>query len=204
MKKIPQATLNSIFKSNSYPKELHRLINKKDLDKLFAKNKMNLIIPKLQSACVLPKTEKPYLDLREDLKCTIEKNKSFYKLYVVFRSTWRLGNFFKFIDPLKKNILSGTVYCYALEQFIAIHLVTARLLVTEKISVIFFTRVSETSNLTEKHVKEVRRNCTAHGSAHLFITAISSQSDKERKQAKRICLQYSCPVTMINIVKKHL
>ena len=44
---------------------------------------------------------------------------------------------------------------------------------------------------------EVRYNCIAHISAHLFVTAISSNSHKELKQPQIIFLQYSCSVTMI-------
>ena len=53
-------------------------------------------------------------------------------------------------------------------------------------------------------LKEVRYNCSAHGSAHFFIIAISSHSHKERKQPQIILLQYSCSVNMINIVRKYL
>ena len=50
-------------------------------------------------------------------------------------------------------------------------------------------------------IKEVRCNCSAHRSAHLFIITISSHSHIKRKQPQRIFLQYSCSVTMIDIVK---
>ena len=49
--------------------------------------------------------------------------------------------------------------------------------------------------------KEVRHDCSEHRSAHLFTIAISSHSHIKRKQPQRIFLQYSCSVTMINIVK---
>ena len=49
--------------------------------------------------------------------------------------------------------------------------------------------------------KEVRYNCSAHRSAHLFMIVISSHSHIKSKQPQRIFLHYSCPVTMINIVK---
>ena len=53
-------------------------------------------------------------------------------------------------------------------------------------------------------LKEVRHNCSAHRSEHLFIIAISSHSYIKRKQPLRIFLQYSCSVTIIiNIVKKY-
>ena len=32
------------------------------------------------------------------------------------------------------------------------------------------------------YIKEVQYNCSAHGSAHLFIIAISSHSHKERNE----------------------
>ena len=53
-------------------------------------------------------------------------------------------------------------------------------------------------------LEEVRYNCSAHRSAHLFIIGISSHSHIKRKQPQRTFLQYSCSVTMINIVKKYL
>ena len=53
-------------------------------------------------------------------------------------------------------------------------------------------------------LKEVRYNCSAHRSAHLFIIARSSHSHIKRKQPQRIFLQYCCSVTVINIAKKHL
>ena len=49
--------------------------------------------------------------------------------------------------------------------------------------------------------KEVQYNGSALRSAHLFIIAISSHSHIKRKQPQRIFLQYSCSVTMNNIVK---
>ena len=51
-------------------------------------------------------------------------------------------------------------------------------------------------------LEEVRYNCSAHRSAHLFIIGISRH--KKRKQPQRTFLQRSCSVTMINIVKKYL
>ena len=52
--------------------------------------------------------------------------------------------------------------------------------------------------------KEVRYNCSAHRSAHLFIKAISSHNHIRWKQPKITFLQYSCSLTMINIVQKYL
>ena len=43
-----------------------------------------------------------------------------------------------------------------------------------------------------------------HRSAHSFIIEINSRSHRKRKQPQIIFLQFSCSVTMINIVKKCL
>ena len=53
-------------------------------------------------------------------------------------------------------------------------------------------------------VKKVRYNCSADSSVHLFIIARSSHSHIKWNQPQSIFLQYSCSVTMINIIKKHL
>ena len=47
------------------------------------------------------------------------------------------------------------------------------------------------------YIEEVQYNCSAHGSVHFFIIAISSHSHKERKEP-----QFFFNVTMINIKKR--
>ena len=105
--------LKSVFKSNSYPKNFFNSCIKHFLDKLFVKNKVSLTVPKLQLVCVLPYTGKSSLDLRARLRCMIEKNILLCKLNVVFRSTCRLRNLFRFKDSLDEKILSGIVYLYS-------------------------------------------------------------------------------------------
>ena len=107
------SSLKSVFKSNSYPKNFFNSCIKHFLDKLFVKNKVSLTVPKLQLVCVLPYTGKSSLDLRARLRCTIEKNILLCKLNVVFRSTCRLRNLFRFKDSLDEKILSGIVYPYS-------------------------------------------------------------------------------------------
>ena len=82
------------------------------LDKLFVKNKVSLTVPKLQLVWVLSYTGKSSLDLRARLRRTNKKNIPFCKLNIVFRSTCRLDNSFRFKDSPEKKILSGTVYHY--------------------------------------------------------------------------------------------
>ena len=96
-------TRKSVFKNSGYPKNLIDSCIKSFTDKLFVKMKVNLAVPKLQLVCVLPCTEKSSLDLRASLRRTIEKNIPFCKLNVVFRSTCRLGNLFKFNHSFEKN-----------------------------------------------------------------------------------------------------
>ena len=51
--------------------------------------------------------------------------------------------------------------------------------------------------------KEVWCNCSAHHFVHLFIIEICNYSQIKRKQPQMF-LQYSCSVTMINIVKENI
>ena len=85
---------------------------------------MILTVPKLQLVCVLAYRGKSSLDLRARLRWTTEKNIPFCKLNVVFRSTCKLGNLFRFKDSLEKKILPGIIY--------PIRVVTVRLLITKK------------------------------------------------------------------------
>ena len=106
------SSLKSVFKSNDYPKNFIDSCIKNSLDKLFVKNKVSLTVPKLQLVCVLPYKGKSSFDLRARLRRTIEKNIPFCKLNVVFKSTCRLCNLFRFKDSLEKKILPGIVYRY--------------------------------------------------------------------------------------------
>ena len=74
--------------------------------------------------------------MRASLKHATEKNILFYKLEVIFRSTSRLGNLFRFKDSLKKRIVCGI-------SPTAIPVVTARLLITEMRSIIFLLECLE-------------------------------------------------------------
>ena len=75
---------------------------------------------------------KASLDLRTRLRRTIERNLLFHKLKIMFRSQFRLNTLFYFKGSLDKKKS-------ALEKFIAIHVVTARLLIKEKHSVTFIS-----------------------------------------------------------------
>ena len=143
--------MKSAFKSNGYPKNFIDSCIKNILDRLLVKNKVSLTVPKLQLVCVLLYTGKSSLDLRAHLRWTNAKNMRFCKLNVVFRSTCRLGNLFRFKDSLEKKISSGLVYRYTCSNCKATYY--------GKIFQHFFTRTSEhvgTFNLTRKHIKNAK------------------------------------------------
>ena len=106
----------SVFKSNGYSKNFIDSYIKHFLNELFVNSKVSLTVPKPpispQLVCVLPYTDKSSLDLRARLTRTIEKNIPFCEPSVVFRSTCRLGNLFRYKDSLEKKTLSGIVYRY--------------------------------------------------------------------------------------------
>ena len=65
-------------------------------------------------------------------------------------------------------------------------------------------RCLETKIMKVKLLKEVQCNCSTVRSAHLFIITISSHSHIRRRQPQKTFLQYSCSVTIVNIVTKYL
>ena len=75
--------LKAVFKNNGYHKNFVNLCIKKNLDKLFVKNKMSLKVPKLQFVCVLPYIHKSFLDLKIRLRRATKKNIPFCKHYAV-------------------------------------------------------------------------------------------------------------------------
>ena len=97
MEKLHQKinSLKSVFKRNVYLKNFMKLCIKKNLDKLFVKNKLSLTVPKL----LFLDTSKSSLDFRGRLKRSIEKKK-FCKLNVVFRSSCKIRKFFRFKESL--------------------------------------------------------------------------------------------------------
>ena len=102
---------------------------KKFLNKLFVQRDLNFTVPKRELICVLPYLGKASLDLKTKLRRTIERNLPFCKLNIIFRSKCRLNTLFHFKDSFEKNS--------ALELFIATGVVTATLLIKEKLSVTF-------------------------------------------------------------------
>ena len=105
-------TLKSILKRNSYPNNLVSHCIKKLSNKLFVQRDLNFTVPKRELICVLPYLGKASLDLRTKLRRTIERNLTFCKLKIIFRSKCRLNTLFHFKDSLEKKIRSGIIYRY--------------------------------------------------------------------------------------------
>ena len=110
-------TFKSILKHNSYPLHLVNHCIKKFLNKLFVQRHFNFTFPKREMICVLPYLGKASLDLRARLRRTIERNLTFCKLKIIFRSKCRLNTLFHFKDSLEKKIRSGIIYRYRCSNF---------------------------------------------------------------------------------------
>ena len=110
---------------------------------------------------MLPCTDESSLYLRARLRRTIEKKTPFRKLNVVFRSTCRLGNLFRFKDSLEKKILSRIVCRYTCSNF--------KVTYYRKTFQHFVTRASVhmgASNLTGKRIKNAKESAI---SDHLYL-----------------------------------
>ena len=125
-------TLRWAFKNNGYPKNFIDLYIKKNLNKLFVKNKVSLKVRKLQLVCVLPNTGKSFLDLRSRLTRMTEKNIPLVSLMLFQDSPADLVTCLNKIPSRKK---------YSLEYSFAMYVIITRLLTTKKLSVNFFTTV---------------------------------------------------------------
>ena len=86
---------------------------------------------------MLPYLGMPSLCLRTRLRKSIISNISFCKIKIIFKSSKRLANFFRF-----KN---ETPLCLRLTLFISLHVVDAMLPITVKRAVIFKVRVGDHS-----------------------------------------------------------
>ena len=103
-------TLKSIFKHNNYPQNFENQFIKKFLNNLFIKKDLNFMVPKRESTCVLPYSGMLLFDLRTRLRQTIERDLSYCKLKIIFRSKYRLNALFRVKDPFEKKIHSAIIY----------------------------------------------------------------------------------------------
>ena len=104
--------MKSILKRNNYPNNLVSHCIKTFSNKLFVQRDLNFTVPKRELICALPYLGTASLDLRTKLRRTIERNLTFCKLKIIFRSKCRLNTLFHFKDSLEKKIRSGIIYRY--------------------------------------------------------------------------------------------
>ena len=105
-------SLKSMLKRSSYPHNLANHFIKTFLNKLFVQRDVNFTVSKRELICVLPYLGKASLDLRTELRRTIERNLPFCKSKITFRSKCRLKTLFYFKDSLEKKIRSSIIYRY--------------------------------------------------------------------------------------------
>ena len=108
------------------------------------------MVPKRELTFILPYLGKPSFDLRTKLRRTIERDLTYWKLKIIFRSKCRLDTLFRFKDPLEKKIRSGKIYLYTCSN--------CKVNYYEKTFQHFYTRVDEhmgISNLTGKRLTNV-------------------------------------------------
>ena len=114
---------------------------KKSLNELFIKKDLNSTVPERELTFVLSYLGKLSRDLRTRLRRTIERDLPYCKLKVIFKSNCR------FNTPFRLNLSVHLTHRFdlkihlkekfALEKFIVIRVVTARLLIMEKLSATF-------------------------------------------------------------------
>ena len=98
------------------------------LNKQFSQKILEHTVPKKELFIVLPYLGMPCLYLRTRLQKSINSNISFCKIKIIFKSSKRLANFFRFKDK--------TPLCLLLTLFLSLCVVDAMLPITVKHAVI--------------------------------------------------------------------
>ena len=123
------------------------------MNKLFIKKDRNFLVPKRELTFVLLYLGKLSPDLRTSLRRTIERDLSYCKLKVIFKSKHRLNKLFQFKDSVEKKICSGIIYCYTCSN--------CKVTYYRKTFQHFYTRAAEhmgISNLTGNHLKNIKQS----------------------------------------------
>ena len=111
------------------------------------------MVPKKELVCVLPYLDKASLDLRTRLKGTIERNLTYCKLKIIFRSKCRLNALLRFKHSIEKKICSGIIYWYTCSNCKATYY--------GKTFRHFYTRAADhmgISNIARKRLKNVMQS----------------------------------------------
>ena len=92
--------LKDVLKKNSFPTNLVDKCIKIFLNKQFSQKILEHTVPKKELFIVLPYLGMPSLCLRTRLQKSINNNISFCKIKIIFKSSTRLANFFRFRDKI--------------------------------------------------------------------------------------------------------
>ena len=102
--------LKQIFKNNGYPQSLVEKCIRLFFDKLFSVRENIITVRKKDLIVVIPYLGKLSLQTRSRLSKICRDSLPCCKLQVIFKSSCRLSNFFKFKDRVPHELLSGVVY----------------------------------------------------------------------------------------------
>ena len=102
--------LKEILRKNVFPIELIDSGIKTFLNKKFLHTPVAMTVEKKELFIVLSYLGNLSLALRTRLQNSINKNLPFCKIKVIFKSTTRLSNFFRFKDKVPFNLRSNVVY----------------------------------------------------------------------------------------------
>ena len=99
-----------MVKKNSFPTNLVDKCIKTFLSKQFSQKIFEHTVPKKELFIVLPYLGMPSLCLRTRLQKSINSNISFYKNKIIFKSSTRIANIFRFKDKIPLCLRSNIVY----------------------------------------------------------------------------------------------
>ena len=102
--------LKNVLKKNSFPSALVDKCIKIFLNKQFSQKILEYTVPKKELFIVLPYLGMSSLCLRTRLQKSINSNISFCKIKIIFKSSTRLANFFRFKDKIPLCLRSNIVY----------------------------------------------------------------------------------------------
>ena len=109
--------LKDVLKKNYFPTNLVDKYIKIFLNKQFSQKILEHTVPKKELFIVLPYLGMSSLCLRTHLQKSINSNMSFCKIKIIFKSSTRLANFFRFKGKIPLCLCSNIVYKFACGRF---------------------------------------------------------------------------------------
>ena len=105
--------LKDILRKNAFPIKLVDNCIKMFLNKTFLHTPVALTVEKKELFITLPYLSYLFLTIRTRLQNSINRNLPFCKIKVIFKSTTRFSNFFRFKDKVPSNLRSNVVYKFS-------------------------------------------------------------------------------------------